>query len=71
MEKHRKAWVNGVYDPSLVGSYDWASHGKQTGITHEHTLNASGGSDKFKAMPHSVIWIRKVHNQGKHMNVIR
>ena len=43
-----KAWVNGVYDPSLVGSYDWASHGKQTGITHEHTLSASGGSDKFQ-----------------------
>lgn len=43
-----KAWVNGVYDPSLVGSYDWTSHGKQTGITHEHTLSASGGSDKFQ-----------------------
>ncbi len=27
---------------------DWASHGKQTGITHEHTLSASGGSDKFQ-----------------------
>jgi TonB-linked SusC/RagA family outer membrane protein len=42
-----KAWVNGVYDPSLVGSYDWASHGKQTGITQEHNISASGGSDKF------------------------
>lgn len=43
-----QAWVDGVYDPSKVGSYDWASHGKQTGITHEHTLSASGGTDKFQ-----------------------
>lgn len=43
-----KAWSDGKYDPSKVGSYDWASHGKQTGITHEHTLSASGGSEKFQ-----------------------
>lgn len=43
-----KAWAGGTYDPSKVGSYDWASNGKQTGITHEHTLSASGGTDKFQ-----------------------
>lgn len=43
-----KAWESGTYDESKVGSYDWASHGKQTGVTHEHTLSASGGSDKFQ-----------------------
>lgn len=43
-----KAWEGGTYDPSKVGSYDWASNGKQTGITHEHTLSASGGTDKFQ-----------------------
>ncbi|MDO4163397.1 MAG: TonB-dependent receptor [Bacteroides sp.] len=43
-----QAWSNGTYDASKVGSYDWASHGKQTGITHEHTLSASGGSEKFQ-----------------------
>lgn len=43
-----RAWDNGTYDPSKVGSYDWASHGKRTGITHEHTLSASGGTDKFQ-----------------------
>ena len=42
-----KAWVDGVYHPELVGSYDWTSHGKQTGITQEHTISASGGTDKF------------------------
>lgn len=43
-----KAWVNGSYDESKLGSYDWTSNGKQTGITHEHTLSASGGSEKFQ-----------------------
>lgn len=43
-----QAWSNGTYDPSKVGSYDWASNGKQTGITHEHTLSVSGGSEKFQ-----------------------
>ncbi len=43
-----QAWSNGVYDPSKVGFYDWASHGKQTGITTEHTLSASGGTKTFQ-----------------------
>ena len=43
-----QAWVDGVYHPELVGSYDWVSNGKQTGITQEHTISASGGTDKFK-----------------------
>ena len=43
-----QAWSNGTYDASKVGSYDWAANGKQTGITHEHTLSASGGSEKFQ-----------------------
>ncbi len=42
-----QAWVDGVYHPELVGSYDWTGHGKQTGITQEHTISASGGTDKF------------------------
>lgn len=32
-----------------MGSYDWASKAKQTGITSEHTLSVSGGTDKVKA----------------------
>ncbi|MCD8301749.1 MAG: TonB-dependent receptor [Prevotellaceae bacterium] len=48
-----KAWTQQadgsyVYDPSAVGSYNWASQGKQTGITHEHTLSASGGTEKMQ-----------------------
>ena len=44
-----QAWSNGTYDASKVGSYDWTSQAKQTGITHEHTLSVSGGTDKIKA----------------------
>ena len=36
-----------TFDYSKVGSYDWESAGKRTGIAHEHTLSASGGTDKF------------------------
>ncbi|MFT3737836.1 MAG: TonB-dependent receptor [Breznakibacter sp.] len=45
-----KGWSdsNTVWDGGNAGSYDWGKHGKQTGITTEHTLSASGGSEKFK-----------------------
>ena len=45
-----KGWSadHSTFDYSKVGSYDWESEGKRTGITHEHTLSASGGTDKFK-----------------------
>ena len=43
-----KAYSGGSYDPSKVGSYNWTDYGKQTGITHEHTLSASGGTEKFQ-----------------------
>ncbi len=44
-----QAWVDGVWHPGLVGSYDWASQAKQTGVMSEHTLSVSGGTDKIKA----------------------
>ena len=66
-----KAWSDGKYDPSKVGSYDWASHGKQTGITHEHTLSASGGLKSFRAMVLSVISVRKVLSLDSLMNASR
>lgn len=44
-----QAWIDGSWHPELVGSYDWADKAKQTGITSEHTLSVSGGTDKIKA----------------------
>lgn len=44
-----KAYASGSYNPALVGEYDWTSHGKRTGVTHDHNINFSGGTDKFQA----------------------
>jgi TonB-linked SusC/RagA family outer membrane protein len=43
-----KGWVNGVWNGNLVPTYDWASNGKQTALTHEHTLSASGGTENMQ-----------------------
>ena len=43
-----KGWANGTWDGSLVPTTDWGDMVTQTGITHEHTLSASGGSEKIK-----------------------
>ncbi len=41
-------WSDGNWDPNKAISYDWGKHGKQTGYITEHTISASGGTDKFK-----------------------
>ncbi len=43
-----QAWVDGVYDATKVGSYDWAGQAKRTGVTHEHTISFSGGSKNYQ-----------------------
>ncbi len=43
-----KGWVNGVWDPSKVTNTDWTDFVTQTGITQEHTISASGGTEKMK-----------------------
>lgn len=43
-----KGWASGSWDGSAVPTTDWADMVTQTGITHEHTLSASGGSEKIK-----------------------
>lgn len=42
-----KAWVNGVFHPELVGSYDWENEGKQVGYTQEHNVSVAGGNEMF------------------------
>jgi len=44
-----KGWVNGVFDGSLVPTTDWGDLVTRTGITQDHVLSASGGTDKIKA----------------------
>lgn len=43
-----KGWNNGVWDGSKVTDTDWGDMVKQTGLTHEHTLSATGGTDKLQ-----------------------
>jgi TonB-linked SusC/RagA family outer membrane protein len=45
----KKGWANGSWDGSLVGTTDWRSIVKQTGITNDHIISVSGGSQKIKA----------------------
>ena len=46
-------WQNGAtstnWDPSKVTSTDWTKYSDRVGITHEHTISASGGTDKVNA----------------------
>lgn len=39
-------WVNGQWDGSRVESTDWTDFVTRTGITTEHTISASGGTEK-------------------------
>ena len=43
-----KGWAGGSWNGVAVPTTDWADMVTQTGITHEHTLSASGGSEKVK-----------------------
>jgi len=38
-----------TWDPSKMASTDWHQFTDRVGITHEHTLSASGGTDRMKA----------------------
>ena len=44
-----KGWAGGKWDGSKVVTTDWMSLILKPSITHEHTVSASGGSDKFQS----------------------
>jgi len=43
-----KGWASGSWDGSKVPTTDWAGMVTRTGITQNHSLSASGGTDKIK-----------------------
>lgn len=43
-----KGWADGSWDGSKVSNTDWTGMVTRTGITHEHTLSASGGSENLQ-----------------------
>lgn len=44
-----KGWAGGTWDGSKVSTTDWTKYVTQTGITQQHTLSVSGGTEKMKA----------------------
>lgn len=45
----QKGYANGAWDGSLVPTTDWTDLVSRTGVTQNHTLSASGGSEKLTA----------------------
>lgn len=44
-----KGWVTGTWDGSKVATTDWKDLVSQQGVTEDHTLSVSGGTNKIKA----------------------
>ncbi|MEO7977473.1 TonB-dependent receptor [Flavobacterium sp.] len=42
-----KGWESGTWDPSKVTNTDWTDFVTQTGLSTEHVISASGGSEKI------------------------
>jgi TonB-linked SusC/RagA family outer membrane protein len=47
-ENIMKGWASGSWDGSKVPSTNWVDMVTQTGITNDHTLSVSGGTEKMK-----------------------
>ncbi|MDB5211989.1 MAG: TonB-dependent receptor plug [Sediminibacterium sp.] len=48
-ENINKGWASGKWDGSLVPTTDWKGLVTQTGITGDHSLSVSGGTNKIRA----------------------
>ncbi|BAV08867.1 outer membrane protein, nutrient binding [Filimonas lacunae] len=48
-ENVKKGWTTGTWNPNAVSTTDWTGLVLQTGITQDHTLSVSGGSDKVRS----------------------
>lgn len=44
-----KGWTNGIWNPNAVTNTDWTDFVTQTGLAHEHTISASGGTKQMNA----------------------
>lgn len=44
-----KGWVNGEWNGALVPTTNWTDYVTKTGVTHDHILSASGGTEKVQA----------------------
>lgn len=44
-----KGWAGGTWDGSKVATTDWTKFVTRTGVTQQHTIGVSGGTEKMKA----------------------
>ena len=42
-------WASGTWNPAAVQDYDWVGQALRTGVVNEHTISASGGTEKMNA----------------------
>jgi len=55
-----KGWSGGTWDGSKVTDTDWTDIVSRTGLSHEHTLSVSGGTDKVQ----SAVSFGYLNNEG-------
>lgn len=48
-ENVRSGWSNGSFDASNVSTTDWTQHALKTGVSQNHTISASGGTENLRA----------------------
>ncbi len=48
-ENVKKGWQGSTWNGNLVPTTDWMDMVLKTGVTQDHTLNVSGGTDKIRA----------------------
>ncbi|TGX80466.1 TonB-dependent receptor [Palleniella muris] len=61
-------WQSGSWNPNDVIDYDWTGQALRTGVVHEHTINASGGTDKLNAFGSFGYLSNKGTQQGQEYN---
>src|SRR5690606_22541980 len=48
-ENVEKGWANGQWDGSLEPTTEWSSYVTKTGVTHDHIISGSRGTEKLQA----------------------
>ena len=61
-------WSGGSWDPSRVEEYDWVGQALRTGFIQEHTISASGGTEKMNAFGSFGFLSNKGTQQGQKYN---
>ena len=64
-----RGWANGnTWNPDLIEDYDWTGQSTRTGFVQEHTIGASGGTEKMSAFGSFSYLDNKGTQQGQSYN---